>query len=319
MIGRGAIATEVSFAMSFRVSTRARVQAALLAPLAVALKTLPAVAQATVADPITVVIGGLDAREAGQPQNSDVLIIARIHLKDRKMRALNIPRDLFVPIPGVGSDKITRAYDYGSTIQGSDKRDSTAGIKLIEETIRQNFGIEITAGLVTEFGGFTAIVDAFGGIDVNNPYDVYDAQYPTPDYGVKTVHFPAGEQHLNGEQTLEFCRTRHQDGDDGRVMRQHLALRALLNRASQPSTVTKLPDLYKAKKKYVQTTLPKAEQMALLAAAPNFTNDDVGFGSLLPYVSPGSTDSGMWIYVGDWSQIPGYVDGFLNGDIAADS
>ena len=102
-------------------------------------------------------------------------------------------------------------------------------------------------------------------------------------------------------------------------MRQHLALRALLAQARKSETVAKLPELYKAKKKYVQTTLSKAEQLALLAAAPQFTNDSIGFGSLLPYVSPGSTDAGAWIYVGDWSQIPGYVEGFLNGDIAADS
>ena len=190
---------------------------------------------------------------------------------------------------------------------------------MIEETIRQNFGLDIHAGLVTEFGGFSAIVDAFGGVDINNPYDVYDAQYPTADYGVKEIHFPAGEQHIDGEQTLEFCRTRHQDGDDGRVMRQHLALRALLVKARDPETVTKLPELYKAKKKYVQTTLSKAQQLALLGAAPEFTNDSVGFGSLLPYVSPGSTDAGAWIYAGDWSQIPGYVESFLNGNIAADS
>jgi LCP family protein required for cell wall assembly len=309
--------------MTYRFSTRSRVHAALLGPLAAALKLLPAAAQATatpeVANPITIVVGGLDAREPGQPQNSDVMIVARIDLEKHQMRAFNIPRDLYVSIPGVGYDKITRSYDYGSTIQGSDKRDSTAGIKLVEETIRQNFGLDITAGLVTEFGGFTAIVDAFGGIDVNNPYEVYDAQYPTPDYGTKEVYFPAGEQHLNGEQTLEFCRTRHQDGDDGRVMRQHLALRALLKKAKDPSIVSKLPELYKTKKKYVQTTLSKAEQLALLAAAPNFDENSVGFGSLLPYVSPGSTESGMWIYVGNWDQIPSYVEGFLNGDIPADS
>jgi LCP family protein required for cell wall assembly len=304
-----------------RFSTRSRVHAVLLAPLAAALKLAPAAAQSTadVENPLTIVIGGLDAREAGQPQNSDVMIVARIDLKAETMRAFNIPRDLYVDIPGFGSDKITRAYDYGSTVAGTDKRDATAGIKLMEETIRQNFGLDVSAGLVTEFNGFAAIVDALGGVDVNNPYDVYDAQYPTADYGVKEIFFPAGKQHLDGEQTLEFCRTRHQDGDDGRVMRQHLALRALLAQARKPETVAKLPELYKAKKKYVQTTLSKAEQLALLAAAPQFTNDSVGFGSLLPYVSPGSTDAGAWIYVGDWSQIPGYVEGFLNGDIAADS
>ena len=307
--------------MTMPISTRSRVYAALLAPLAAALKVLPAAAQAAggVDSPLTIVVGGLDAREANQPQNSDVMIVARIDLQAKTMRAFNIPRDLYVEIPGFGSDKITRSYDYGSMISGTEDRDIAAGIKLIEETIRQNFGLDVSAGLVTEFGGFTAIVDAFGGIDVDNPYDVYDAEYPTADYGVKEIHFPAGEQHLNGEETLEFCRTRHQDGDDGRVMRQHLALRALLSQANAPEVVTKLPALYKAKRKYVHTTLSKAEQLALLDAVTGFSESDVSFGSLLPYVSPGSTDAGAWIYVGDWSQIPGYVEGFLNGDIPADS
>ena len=179
---------------SARFSTRSRVHAVLLAPLAAALKLAPAAAQSTadVENPLTIVVGGLDAREAGQPQNSDVMIVARIDLQAETMRAFNIPRDLYVDIPGFGSDKITRAYDYGSTVAGTDKRDSTAGIKLMEETIRQNFGLDVSAGLVTEFNGFAAIVDALGGVDVNNPYDVYDAAVPDSRLWRQGDLFPGG-------------------------------------------------------------------------------------------------------------------------------
>ena len=61
---------------------------------------------------LTVIAGGLDSRLPGEPENSDVIMIARIDADAKTMRAISIPRDLYLEIPGFGYDKITRAYDY---------------------------------------------------------------------------------------------------------------------------------------------------------------------------------------------------------------
>jgi LCP family protein required for cell wall assembly len=262
---------------------------------------------------LTVLVGGLDTRTPDEPENTDVLMIARVDLINRTVRAVSIPRDLYVLIPGVGYDKITRAYDYGSAPAGDDPR---AGMELMRATIEANFGIATDAVVLTTFQGFMAVVDAVGGIDLVNPYDVYDAQYPTFDYGYKEIYYPAGPLHLSGEEALEFSRTRHQDGDDGRVMRQQLVLRALLDRITNPAVAADLPALVAAARDAVYTDLSAGQMLALALAAPDFNNDDVVFGTITPYLWAGSDPYGAWIYQGDWTQLPGLVAGFLDGVLA---
>jgi LCP family protein required for cell wall assembly len=262
---------------------------------------------------LTVVVGGLDTRTPEEDENTDVLLIARVDLGDRTVRAVSIPRDLYVEIPGVGYDKITRAYDYGSRAAGDDWQ---AGMDLVGATFEVNFGVGIDAVVLTTFGGFIALVDALGGVDLVNPYDLYDGEYPTFDYGYKEIFYPAGALHLNGEEALEFARTRHQDGDDGRVMRQQLILRALLERVRDPSVAADLPALVSAAVDAVRTDLSPAQMLALALAAPDFSNDGVAFGVITPYLWPGSDPYGAWIYQGDWSQLPGLVQGFLDGSVA---
>jgi LCP family protein required for cell wall assembly len=259
---------------------------------------------------LTLIVGGLDSRQPGEPENSDVLMLARVDLESYTVRVVSIPRDLYVEIPGFGYDKITRAYDFGSKADGGQFKGGAAAMRA---TIEANFGIEVDGVVLTTFDGFVEIVDALGGVDVVNPYDLYDAEYPTIDYGTKAIFYPAGPLHLNGEQALEFVRTRHQDGDDGRIMRQQLVIRALLERARDPKIAKRLPDLIKKHRKAVRTDLSRAEQLALALAAPNFTQDDVVFTTLNGLIYPDTAPNGMWIYSGDWSQLPGFVQGFLNG------
>lgn len=264
-------------------------------------------------DSLTVLVGGLDTRTPDQPENTDVLMVVRVDFVAQSIRVINIPRDLYVSIPGFGYDKITRAYDYGSKAQGGDQQ---AGMDQMKATFTENFGVEIDAVLLTTFEGFQRIIDAVGGVDVDNPYDVYDAEYPTPDYGTKEIYYPAGPLHLDGGQALEFCRTRHQDGDDGRVMRQQLVLRAVLDKIHDPELLPQLPDLLRETADAVRTDLSLDQLLAFASVAPEFTNDNVGFGSLLPYLYPDYAPDGAWIYSGDWSQIPGFVQGYLTGTIS---
>ncbi len=269
----------------------------------------PTPTPATLAGSLTLIVGGLDERGTpGEDINSDVVMLARVDLDHRTVRAISIPRDLYLEIPGFGYDKITRAYDYG---QKNGDGAFKAGAAAMIDTVNANFGIDIDGVVLTTFAGFQDIVDALGGIDVNNPYDIYDAEYPTLDYGYKEIYYPAGPLHLDGGQALEFARTRHQDGDDGRVMRQQLVIRALLERARDPDLATELPALISKHRKSVRTTFNRAEQLALALQAPDFSNDDVTFDTITPYVYPDTAPGGMWIYSGDWSQIPGVVQSFL--------
>lgn len=262
--------------------------------------------------PQTIIVGGLDSRQEGEPENSDVLMLARVDLQAGTVRAISIPRDLYIDIPGFGADKITRAYDFGSKAQNGKFK---AGAELMKATIEYSFGVEVDSVVLTTFHGFEKIVDAFGGIEIDLPYAVSDSEYPTLDYGYTTISFPEGPQTVDGEQALQLCRTRHQDGDPGRVMRQQIVLRALLTKATDPDHADNLWDIVKENKKLVRTDLGPSKQLAYALAVPDFTNENVQFATLQDYVYDDTAANGMWIYSGMWDQIPGFVTGFLDGSI----
>jgi LCP family protein required for cell wall assembly len=263
----------------------------------------------------TVIGGGLDTRPPdlqlpGDPENADVFIIARLHLPSGRMRAISVPRDLYVEIPGFGYDKITRAYDHGSKADGGEFK---AGSDAMKAAVSANFGVEVDAVAVATFEGFVDVINTVEGVDVDNPYDLYDAEYPTPEHGIEEIFFPAGSIHLDGQSALKYVRTRHQDGDGGRIMRQHLVLMAMLEKTTSPEYADRLPDLVHKYRRVVRNDIGASRRLALALAAPRFSTNSVEFSDLLPYVYSDTTSAGMWIYSGDWSQIPGVVQEFLAG------
>lgn len=305
--------------MAFPIKRRTIVRGAAALPFALLsarYKIKRALAQddATPADitQLTVLAAGLDSREADQPENADVFMIARVDVPNATVRAVSVPRDLYVSIPGFGYDKITRTYDFGSKAHNSEFK---YGAQTMIDTVAENFGITADAVVATTFSGFEEIIDAVGGIDVENPYDLYDGEFPTPDYGIKEIFFPAGTIHLDGLSALDYVRTRHQDADTGRVMRQHLVLISMLNKVTSDEFRDQLPVLVEDYRKVVRNNLGQSRRLALALAAPSFTAESVSFTDLDDFVWGDSTSEGMWIYSGDWSQIPGYVQGFLNGEI----
>lgn len=167
--------------------------------------------------------------------------------------------------------------------------------------------------MLVTFEGFSAVIDAVGGVEVVNPYDVYDAEYPTEDFGTKEIFYPAGPLHLNGEEALEFCRTRHQDTDGGRVMRQQLVLRALLDRLREPHLARGVAGILTRLRDAVWTDVPWRQQLSLAMMAREVEQEDLVFSSLVPLLWSGYTAEGAWIYTGDWSQIAWHVQAFLDG------
>lgn len=304
--------------MAFPIKRRTIVRGVAALPFAVlsarySIKRALAADNVTPADitQLTVLAAGLDSREADQPENADVFIIARIEVPNATVRAVSVPRDLYVDIPGFGYDKITRSYDFGSKANNSEFK---YGAQTMIDTVAENFGITADAVVATTFTGFEEVIDAVGGIDVENPYDVYDGEFPTTDYNFKEVYFQAGTIHLGGVDALDYVRTRHQDGDGGRVMRQHLVLLSLLNRVTADDMREQLPDLVEQYRKVIRNNLGQSRRLALALAAPSFKAESISFTDLDDFVWGDTTGEGMWIYAGDWSQIPGYVQGFLDGN-----
>ncbi len=202
-----------------------------------------------------VLLLGIDRRNGtGWAYRTDTILVVTVDPASRAAGILSIPRDLQVPIPGHGEDRINTANFWGA--QGDDPE---AGPALLRATIEGNFGIPIDGYLLVDFNVFVQIVDALGGVDVDVPKALHDTRYPNPrpedPYGYKTVHFDPGLQHMDGTQAIEYARSRMSTSDFDRAKRQQQILLALRKKALSPRGIVRWPALARVVLAGVKTDL----------------------------------------------------------------
>jgi LCP family protein required for cell wall assembly len=168
--------------------------------------------------------GGGQAPAAGD--RSDLIMLVRLDPDSHRVTTVSIPRDLFVDVPGCGTEKINSAFD--SALVCGDRH---GGTQLLVDTITGDLGVPVNHVIEVRFDQFTALADELGGLRINFPLPTRD-RYTGLDQ-------PVGCATLSGEQALAFVRSRHYEvnvagqwqedptADLGRMSRQQLALRQL--------------------------------------------------------------------------------------------
>jgi LCP family protein required for cell wall assembly len=239
------------------------------------------------ARPVTVLILGADRRpgEEATPR-SDAIIVARVDPGRGRVAILSLPRDLWAPIPGHGSNRLNSAYLWG-------ERDGPpgGGMALARAAVGDLLGIPIDYVAAADFRGFAGLVDAIGGVTVDVQRPLEDRQFPTASHGVTTVRFAPGPQRMDGVTALTYARLRHPDSDFERGLRQQAVLLAVAERLRERGDLANLLAAERAAAAlagYVQTDMPPETIVALAwalrsldaAAVERYalTPDDVRFG-----------------------------------------
>lgn len=183
-------------------------------------------------DAIHILLLGSDRRPGESwATRSDAVMLVRIEPSTRRVALLSLPRDLIVEIPGYGYGRINSATVYG------EMNPAIGGAELARRTVTNLLGLPIDHIVWVDFTGFIAAVDAIGGIEVELEQAIYDPAYPTMDYGITTVYFPAGKQRLDGAQALILSRTRHADSAYAREARQQMIMLAIARRIREHDPV----------------------------------------------------------------------------------
>jgi LCP family protein required for cell wall assembly len=214
--------------------------------------------------PVNILLIGVDRRpNVEEGVRSDTLILVHLDPLDKWASMLSIPRDSVVSIPHLGYAKVNAAYSYGFTnaaaIYGEGTEPDAAGAALAAETVEQFLGVKVDFTAQVDFHGFEALVDSVGGVVVDVPAPLLDAEYPTEDYGVERIYIPAGLQVMNGHTALIYARSRHASTDFDRGRRQQAVLRALLEQVRARGlleNVGTLPEWAAVLEQHVRTTLP---------------------------------------------------------------
>lgn len=226
---------------------------------------------------VNILLLGVDRRASERcPCRTDTMMIATLDPKTNTAGLITIPRDLYVPIPDVGENRINTASFYGDLYKFPG-----GGYALAKKTVEYNFGRRIHYYAVVDFSGFRKAVDAIGGIDIDVAKAIDDPNYPDENFGVKRITIPAGHIHMNGEMALQYARARHLDnGDFGRSKRQVQVLLAIRDRALRIDILPKLPGLMQSLWGIVETDVPAQDALALATIASRVKTESIKSASI---------------------------------------
>ncbi len=179
----------------------------------------------------------------------------------------SLPRDLVnVPL-GDGRTFAPKLNSLLSYAIAHPKDFPAGGMRTLENAVGTLLGIPIHYYATIDLAGFSKMVDAVGGVDVDVKTRLEDDKYRG--FGItgrKGVTFEVGPQHLDGTHALAYARIRRSEGqtDFTRQARQQEILMALRAKVVQGDALFNLPSLLEAVGKTVATDLP-AERLPDLA------------------------------------------------------
>jgi len=237
-----------------------------------------------------VALFGLDSRSSSFEGNSDVIMILTIDNRHHSLKMTSIMRDTRVPIEGQSfkgyldnwDTKINAAYNEG-------------GPELAIRTLNRNFGLDIEDFVTINFVNMAAIVDAFGGVEMEvtaeemaqvnqNLWDLSneverqkeadsssgtynELNYPvivSSDYFLNEDgtadwayynNFQGGKFLLNGNQAVAYGRIRYLGNGDYDRVERQQKVLSALVHKAKDLSVTDYPGLIKQLMPYCKTNL----------------------------------------------------------------
>lgn len=223
--------------------------------------------------PFAIYISGIDTYgEISSVSRSDVNIVMIVNPKIHQILLISIPRDYYVQLHGTTGtkDKLTHAGIYG--------------IDMSIHTIEDLLDLNINYYVKVNFTSVIDIVDALGGLDVYSDYSFTS---------YSNFKFKKGLNSVNGEQALDFARTRKAftDGDRQRGKNQQAVIEAIIRKASSKKIITKYNSLLNAINGKYQTNMSMKKITSLIKMQLN----DMSAWTVTSYSLTGS-DSSNYTY-----------------------
>ena len=155
-------------------------------------------------------------KENGGISRSDALMVLHLAADRRSAYLISFPRDLWVPIPGHGRDKINAAYAFG-------------GAELTIRTLEGLLDVRMDHVAQVDLDGFIGLTTELGGVRVYN-------KHPSASYGHT---FPVGWITISGYEAETYVRERKQlpRGDLDRAERHRAVVQAILTKGLSGDTV----------------------------------------------------------------------------------
>lgn len=219
---------------------------------------------------LNILLMGVDER-TNDIGRADTLVILSLNPKNDSMQLISIPRDTLTPIYGKEvEDKINHSYVHGYTINNS----KAEGINTSVATVENFLNIELDYYVMMNMEGLPDLVDAVGGITVDNPLEWYDEGYYKKGY-----HYEKGNISLNGPQAIGYVRMRKEDpeNDFGRNKRQRLVIKGIVDKGASVGSITRIENILNTLDNNLKTNLTFEEMKNLYKNYRNTRENSISY------------------------------------------
>ncbi|HEM3581078.1 TPA: LCP family protein [Streptococcus suis] len=204
-------------------------------------------------EPLTILLMGVDMDQATRGGDweggrSDSMILVTVNPQTKETNMMSLTRDIMVEIAEANGEssgtveKLNHSYSYGQA-------------PMAIATIEKMMDINIDRYIEINMDGLVELVDAVGGIEVNNtlgfPISISEHE---PAY---TSIVQPGQQLVNGDQALVYARMRYDDpeGDIGRQRRQREVITAIIKKLLQLDGLTQYKKILTAISNNMRTNI----------------------------------------------------------------
>lgn len=191
-------------------------------------------------EPENVALGG-NWDSVGSAPLADVQMLIHVSADRKNASVTSVPRDTIVEIPECTEPKTGTKFKATKATINQTLGRGGAGCTLA--TWEKLTNIYIDHWMTIDFSGVVKMADAIGGVDVCVNQDVYDG--PKPGVGGGSgLKLRAGTTKVQGEQALQWLRTRHAFGSDlGRAKAQHMYMNSMIRGLKSQNAFTDIPRL----------------------------------------------------------------------------
>ena len=215
---------------------------------------------------LNILLLGSDSRTDEKHTLTDTMIVLSVNAGTGEAKLTSIMRDIWVNIPGHGSNKLNAACVYG-------------GPELTVQVINDALNLNIESYVLVNMTCLAEMVDMLGGLRLD--FDESERAAMTrimEKYSSLSNNDPVTESGsqilLNGNQALAYARIRKLDSDYVRTERQRTFLTVLAKRLQQESMLS-LTGILTSMFSYIETNLTFDQILTLASVGMSMNMDSI--------------------------------------------
>jgi len=258
-------------------------------------------------DRISFLLTGVDSGHDRRHALTDTMLVISISPSKGTVAMISFPRDIAqfdLYSGGRYNDKLNSLMTVARL---NPSRYPDGPSQTLANQLGYFLGINIQYSAAINLVGFERMINLVGGVDVDVERRIADPTYDWFD-GKYGFFLSAGNRHLDGRTALAYVRSRNGAGDNDftRADRQQQLILALREKLTDPSIITKLPQLLEAAAKTVTTNVPPERAREFLELATSIDPANVSRYVLGPPYSfhpPTSSTGGQYILRLDFEKV----------------